>query len=145
MYLSKVDFVEDDLVGVADTPESGQEGECGDEREGDLVVSLGGSRARGIGSSLRELVELDFYASNLLLFAGAANIPLAETPLRGGRRGHDGKSRCSTRVARQLSVSGVISVDVGEAMLLYVIASWDPPLHYQACASGPTLASSRGA
>jgi hypothetical protein len=36
-----MDFIEDDLVGVADTPEAGEEGQGSDDDEDSLVIALG--------------------------------------------------------------------------------------------------------
>lgn len=85
-----MDLIEDNLIGMADAPESGQEGESRDKCECDFVVPLRGCRGRGLRGSLYDLIELDVRTSALLLLAGAANISLAQTPLRSGSRSHDG-------------------------------------------------------
>lgn len=57
-YLSKVHLVKDNLVRMADTPESSNEGQDSDEEKANLVLSL----ALGSGSlsaSLGKLVKLD--------------------------------------------------------------------------------------
>jgi len=44
IYLAEMDLIEDNLIGMADAPESGQEGESSDKYEGDFIVSLRGCR-----------------------------------------------------------------------------------------------------
>src|SRR4051812_25982533 len=95
-YLAEVDFIEDDLVRVADAPESGDEGQQGDDDEDGLVVALGARGGFG-GGSLHQLVELDVGGgtrNTLLRLLGrdAAGIPLAQSAL--GRRccGHGGET-----------------------------------------------------
>jgi hypothetical protein len=57
-YLAEVDFVEDDLVGVADSPEPGHKGQDGDDDKDSLVVALGAGGGLGSGG-LDELIKLD--------------------------------------------------------------------------------------
>ncbi len=92
-YLAEVDFVEDDLVGVADAPEPGQEGQACDEGECDLVVSF---RAGGIDTRLACLgncIDVGIEAGVLLQLAGAGDISLAQASLRVVWSPHDGRRR----------------------------------------------------
>lgn len=59
MYLAEMDLVEDDLVGVADAPEPGQEGESSDKSERDFIIPFRSSGGLGLRGGLRDLVELD--------------------------------------------------------------------------------------
>jgi hypothetical protein len=84
-----VDFIEHDLVRVADAPESGDEGQSRDDDKHDLVVAFLAGRRLG-GGSFHELIELDIRGRAVLgLLGRRANIPLAQSALRR-RRCHGG-------------------------------------------------------
>lgn len=79
-YLAKMNLVKDDLVGVADANESGDEGGDGDEEEGNLVIELA-TRGGGVGG-FGKLVKFLFNRScGEVLFA--RYVPLAQAVLWG--------------------------------------------------------------
>lgn len=79
-YLAKVHLVKDDLVGMADTPESCDECQYGDDCQRDLVVPIG---ARGRRGGLDEFVEfgIGWSYSSIFLLAGTGHVTLAQAPL----------------------------------------------------------------
>lgn len=103
--LSKVHLIEDDLVRMANTPESSDKSQNSGQNEADLVVAfvLGGS---SLSASLCKLVEFGFGRgrSGLGLFRGRS--PLSQAALRRGRTSHDGS---------RIDGSGVVDRNHGHA------------------------------
>lgn len=90
-YLSKVNLVENDLVGMANSPEAGDECQDGYDGEGSLVIALG-TNGLALCSLLYILEVHRLGALFVVLLACAGDIALAQRPLRRrGRRGHDGE------------------------------------------------------
>jgi hypothetical protein len=96
--LAKVDFIEDDLVGVADAPEPGDEGKDGGNDKADAVLEVRLLLGLGLGDDGGGLgLGLDLE----LLLRGrrrhsplGAIVALAHAALRGGSRGrHIGRRR----------------------------------------------------
>lgn len=58
LYLSEVHLVENDLIGVADSPEPSDESQGRDQDEADLVIGLATDGSILLGRGFGELVEL---------------------------------------------------------------------------------------
>ena len=80
LYLAKVDFIKDDLVGVCDGVEAGCKGEEGDDGECELVVPVIRGRLLGLVLQLREVFAGLVGSSIDLLFGHSRG------PLLGARR-----------------------------------------------------------
>jgi hypothetical protein len=52
IYLSKMDLIKDDLVGMADAKESSDEGKGGDDGQGQLIVPFIGLTLLSLDESL---------------------------------------------------------------------------------------------
>lgn len=95
-YLAKVDFVKDDLVGMADAPEPGDEGQSGHYSKRNLVLPLIAIAGCGdlLGRVLAgDVLELDVGdIASVLLLARAGDIALAYASLRRGSRSHAGQT-----------------------------------------------------
>jgi hypothetical protein len=95
-YLAKVDFIEDDLLGMTDAPEPCQECQGRDNDEADLEVPLG-RRLGGLLVRLDKGIQVDVGHSRggAVLFAGARDVSLAHAalPRRSGSGSgpHDGR------------------------------------------------------
>lgn len=88
-YLAKVNFVKDNLSGMADAPEAGDETENGDESQGNLVIPFGVGLVLGSGG-LGELVELDInFGGDRLGRLFGDGVALAQRALRRSRSRHD--------------------------------------------------------
>lgn len=87
-YLSEVYFVKNNLVGVTNAPESGDEGQDGDDEEGDPVIVLRDSLWALVGG-LDELVELNIGGGAIFVLA-TSYATLAQGAL-GGCCSHDGR------------------------------------------------------
>lgn len=89
-YLAKVNFVKDDLIGMADAPETGDEGKNGGDEKSDAVLGL---RDGALGLCTGLVQRLD---DGVSCTGGGRGRPLrivalANAALRGGsRRRHDG-------------------------------------------------------
>lgn len=80
-----MDFIEHDLVRMADAPEPGDKGQGGDDGEDSFVVAIGAGGGSGGGSGFDELVQLDVVRDALLGLLGyGGDIALAQRAL--GRR-----------------------------------------------------------
>ena len=88
-----MDFVKNNFVGMADAPESGEEGQGSDEYAYDPVVVFGSSNGRPWGGGLRGLVELNIRAGAILvLLPRADDISLPQRALGGRSGGHRWRS-----------------------------------------------------
>lgn len=87
-YLSKVHLVKDDLVGVANTPESSDKGQNGDDGEANLVLAL--ALASSLGTSLCKLVKLSIGVESIIRNLLGRSAPLSQAALRRGAASHDG-------------------------------------------------------
>jgi hypothetical protein len=88
-----MDLVKDDLVGMADSPESGDEGKDGHQDEGGLVFPLISSCRDLLRLVLSgDIFKLDIGDAALLLLAGAGDISVAYASLGRGSRSHAGQT-----------------------------------------------------
>ena len=91
-----MNLVKDDLVGMADAPESGDKGQGRHEDEGGLELPLIASLDLVDLSGLvlaRDVLELNIGDSaGVLLLACAGDIALAYASLRHGSRSHAGQT-----------------------------------------------------
>lgn len=88
-YLSKVNLIEDDLIGMADSPESSEEGEGGDGSKTKLVITLSPDRT-SLLRSLCKLVEFSFRSKDRRVGALlGGHVPLPQAALRRGTSSHD--------------------------------------------------------
>lgn len=92
-------FVEDNLVGVTNAPETGQEGQSGDDGEGDPIAQLRVRSSRfpsGFADNFN--VGADTSSRLGLLLGGASDIALAQAALR--TRHGDGRRSSLERVGK---------------------------------------------
>lgn len=88
-YLSKVNLIEDDLIGMANSPESSEEGERGDGSKTKLVVTLS-SNGNLLLRSLCKLVEFSLGRKDSRVGALlGGHVPLPQAALRRGTSSHD--------------------------------------------------------
>lgn len=107
LYLAKVDFIKDDLVGVGDGVEASCESEEGDDGESELVVPVVRCRLLGLVLQLVEVFGC-LVGSNIDLLFGASR-----RPLLGARRRRHGERSIGIRdVIEHLLHTGLIDSDV---------------------------------
>lgn len=87
-YLSKVHLVKDDLVGVANTPESSDKGQNSDDGQANLVLAL--ALASPLGAGLCKLIKLSVGVEGIVSDLLGRSAPLSQAALRRGAASHDG-------------------------------------------------------
>lgn len=88
-----MDFVKDNLVGMADAPETCNETENGHDSQGNRVVPFDAGLLLGRGG-LDELVEFLVVGSHLGHLFGGADVALAQRGLGSCRSRHDATVGC---------------------------------------------------